>query len=83
MRLEHCDTPCRQFLRGLVNSIDAEIGLKAGSVAQIVRELNTWGKVLKFNNWVKHQKGNGKLQTTELEICRAAVQIAKACDVED
>ena len=72
------ESPCRTLLAGLVNSIDAEIGIEKENVALILHELNTWRKVLGFNAWVKSKMVNGKLQATETEICIAAAQVAKA-----
>ncbi len=72
--------PCRRFLVGLVNSIDSEIGLEEEIAELILHELGTWEKILGFNAWVKSKMVKGKLQATETEVCRAAVQIAKAYD---
>ena len=67
----------RKALIQLVNSIDAKIGLEEENTVLILHKLNTEEKIIRFNEWVKSRMKDGKLQATETEICRAAVQAAK------
>ena len=83
MRSEYGGSPRSEYVQGLVSAIAAEVRLAEKSVGLILHTLDTWGKALRFNDWVKSQKVNGNLLATETEISRAAVQIAKACDAED
>ena len=83
MRLEYDSSPCSKYARSLVNSIAADVGLAEESVELLLYMLDTWGKALEFNDWVKRRAGKGKLQVTETEICKAAAKIAKACDAAE
>lgn len=67
----------REALLTLVNSINNEIPLEESNQVLIVYKLNTVEKISKFNEWVKSRLQGGKLQATEAEIVRAAVQASK------
>ncbi len=70
----------REALLRLVNSINAEIPLQEHNQVLIVYLLDNPDKIVAFNNWIiAHLKG-GKLQATETEIVRAAVQASKSID---
>lgn len=68
----------RAALIELVNSIEAENGLEESSVILLLHLLDSEEKIVRFNDWVQSRLVNGKLQATETEVCRAAVQAAKA-----
>jgi hypothetical protein len=72
----------RKVLVELVNSIDDEIGLEEENKVLLLHKLNSVEKISRFGEWGRSRLQNGKLQATEAEICRAAVQIAKRnpCD---
>lgn len=68
-------SPYREALMRLINSINAEIPLEEKNQVLLVMKLNTEEKIIQFNEWVKSNLKNGKLQATEAEIVRAAVKI--------
>lgn len=67
----------RQKLMRLIVAIDKEISITDDNQVLIVMELKTTENILKFKDWIKGHIKNGKLQATEAEIVRAAVQIDK------
>lgn len=67
----------RKALIELLNSIKAEIGLDEEDAVLILYKLDSVKKISMFNRWIGSKLRDGKLQATETEICRAAVQIAK------
>ena len=67
----------RKALIELLNSIKAEIGLDEEDAVLILYKLDSVEKISMFNRWIGSKLRDGKLQATETEICRAAVQIAK------
>ena len=67
----------KNYLLSMVNSINAEIPLKEENQVLIVYKLNTVEKIQKFFNWIGDNLQNNRLQATEQEIVRAAVQIGK------
>lgn len=71
-------SPYREALMRLINSINAEIPLEEKNQVLLVMKLNTEEKIIQFNEWVKKNLKAGKLQATEVEIVRAAVQASKA-----
>ena len=68
-------SPYREALMRLINSINAEIPLEEKNQVLLVMKLNTEEKIIQFNEWVKSNLKNGKLQAAEAEIVRAAVKI--------
>ena len=70
----------RRELVGLVNSIDAEVGLEEENAVLILYLLNSEEKIVKFNEWIRSRLVNGQLVATEAEICRAAVQVSKGIE---
>ena len=73
----------RKTLVSLVNSIERENGLEEENLVLLLHLLNSVEKISRFGQWVGSKLIDGRLLATETEICRAAVQIAKACDAED
>lgn len=71
------NNPYRKALIALLHSIDEEIPLSESNKVLILHLLNTEEKIGKFNEWVKSNLKEGKLQATEAEIVRAAVQASK------
>lgn len=70
-----------QPLMDMVVSIDNIIPLKKENQVLIVLKLDTEEKVQKWFDWIASKlKGENDLKATEVEIVRAAVQIAKECD---
>lgn len=67
----------RKALVELVNSIDAENGLEEENAVLILHKLNSEERISRFAKWVESRLVDGKLQATETEICRAAVQAAR------
>ena len=67
----------RKELVGLVNAMKIENALEETSMVLILHKLNTVEKILTFVEWCESKIVAGKLQATEVEICRAAVQAAK------
>ena len=67
----------RNALISLVNSIERENGLEEANKVLLLHKLDSEEKISKFGKWVRSKMVNGKLQATETEICRAAVQAAK------
>lgn len=67
----------RESLLGSINAINREIPLEEKNQVLIVWKLNTAEKISKFNEWVKSNLKDGKLNATEAEIVRAAVQASK------
>lgn len=67
----------REALLGSINAINREIPLEEKNQVLIVWKLNTAEKISKFNEWVKSNLKDGKLNATEAEIVRAAVQASK------
>ena len=67
----------RKVLVGLVNSIEAEIGLEEENAVLILHKLDSVEKISEFGKWLKSRLDGEKLMATETEICRAAVQISK------
>ena len=61
MRSEYDSFPCSKYVRGLVNAITADVGLAEKSVELLLYMLDTWGKALKFNDWVKCRAGDSEL----------------------
>ena len=69
--------PYRKALLELVRSIDEAIGLSEENGVLILWKLDTHEKISRFNRWVQSRLHNGKLQATEAEVVRAAVQVSK------
>ncbi len=69
--------PYRKALISLINSINREIPLEEKNQVLIVYKLNTPEKIVKFNEWIMSRLEDGKLNATETEIVRAAVQASK------
>ena len=68
----------RAALISLVNSIERENGLEEENKVLLLHKLNSMEKISKFGRWIGSKMVDGHLQATETEICRAAVQAAKA-----
>ena len=75
-------SPYREALMRLINAINAEIPLEEKNQVLLVMKLNTEEKIIQFNEWVKKNVKNGKLQATEAEIVRAAVRIDKESNTD-
>lgn len=71
------DNPYRNALVALLQSIEEQIPLTEGSYLTIRYHLETEEAVVKFAEWVGSRLDGDKLQATETEIVRAAVQAAK------
>lgn len=71
------DNPFRKGLVALLQSIEEQVPLTEGSYLTIRHHLETEEAIVEFNEWVKSNLKEGKLQTTEAEIVRAAVQASK------
>ncbi len=71
----------RRALVGMVNSIDAEVGLEEENTVLLLHLLNNELKIIYFNEWVKSKLDGETLQATETEICRAAVHVSKTVDI--
>ena len=69
----------RKDLVGLVNAIDAEVGLDEENAVLLLHLLNSVEKISRFAEWVGSKLVDGRLEATEVEICRAAVQVSKTC----
>lgn len=69
--------PYRKALVQLLHSIDDEIHLEKGSRLTMLHLLNSEEKIVKFNEWIMSRLEDGKLNATETEIVRAAVQASK------
>ena len=74
------DNPYRQGLVNLIHSIDEEFKLEESNIVLMLHQLDTEEKIMKFNKWVDEHLKGGKLQATETEIVRAAVQASKSID---
>ena len=70
-------TPYRKALVALLQSIEEQIPLTEGAYLTIRYHLETEEAVVKFAEWVGSRLDGDKLQATETEIVRAAVQAAK------
>ena len=71
-------SPYREALIGLINSINLEVPLQEKDQVLIVMLLDSKDKIYRFSNWLKTKlDSNGSLQTTSIEVVRAAVQITK------
>lgn len=70
----------RKTLIRLVNSIEKENGLEEENAVLILHKLDSVEKISKFGQWARSRMKDGKLQATEAEICRAAVQVSKTQD---
>ena len=70
----------RNALISLISSINQEIGLSNENQVLLVIKLNTEDKLFEFNDWIKNNIQNNKLNATEAEIMRAAVNISKKYD---
>ncbi len=71
------DNPYRKALVALLQSIEEQIPLTEGAYLTIRYHLETEEAVVKFAEWVGSRLDGDKLQATETEIVRAAVQAAK------
>ena len=71
------DNPYRQALVALLQTIEEQIPLTGGAYLTIRYHLETEEAVVKFAEWVGSRLDGDKLQATETEIVRAAVQAAK------
>ena len=71
------DNPFRKGLVALLQSIEEQVPLTEGSYLTIRYHLETEEAIVEFNEWVKSTLKEGKLQATEAEIVRAAVQASK------
>ena len=74
------NNPYRKGLVSLLQSIEKQIPLTEGEYLTIRYHLDTEEKIMKFNTWVSEHLKGGKLQATETEIVRAAVQASKSID---
>ena len=70
------NNPYRNALVALLQSIEEQIPLTEGSYLTIRYHLETEEAVVKFAEWVGSRLDGDKLQATETEIVRAAVQAA-------
>ncbi len=68
----------REHLLTMLNSINAEIPLAEQNQVLVAYKLNTVEKIQKFFKWIEANLKEGKLNATEAEIVRAAVQASKA-----
>ena len=73
----------RKELVSLVNSINDVVPMEMENQVLLLYKLKSVDKIVCFNEWVKSKMEGENLLATETEICRAAVQIARACDAED
>jgi hypothetical protein len=64
----------REYLLELVDAIRRENGLEEENAVLILHNLSSVEKISRFVEWVKSRMDGEKLQATETEICRAAVQ---------
>lgn len=71
------DNPYRKALVALLQSIEEQIPLTEGAYLTIRYHLETEEAVVKFAEWLGSRLDGDKLQATETEIVRAAVQAAK------
>ena len=74
------NNPLRQELVGLIVAIADEVPMAEENQVLLMYKLNTEDRVLRFNDWLKTKLKDGKLVTTEAEICRAAVKVSKGLD---
>ena len=74
-------SPYRQHLMSMINSINQVIPLTAENQVLMVLKLDTEEKIQLWFEWLRPRIiGDNDLKATEVEIVRAAVQIAKECD---
>lgn len=71
------DNPYIVALVGLLQSIEYQIPLTEGSYLTIRYHLETEEAIMEFVDWVKSRLNGEKLEATEVEIVRAAVQAGK------
>lgn len=71
------NNPYRKALVTLINSINDVVPMEMENQVLLLHKLNTEKKIVRFNEWVKSKMRGERLQATETEICRAAVQAAK------
>ena len=67
----------REALVGLILSINQQIPLTKNSQYLLLHKLDSIEKIRAFRDWVKERLEGETLHATEVEICRAAVQISK------
>ena len=67
----------RTALVELINGIEAENGLEEENGLLLLHLLDSKEKISRFAEWCRSRLVDGKLQATETEICRAAVQASK------
>ena len=70
-------SPYRKMLIDLIVSIDDQVPLTEPNQVLLVLTLDTEEKIAKFARWVIAHLDGERLQATETEIMRAAVQIGK------
>ena len=71
------DNQYKKALVKLLQSIEEQVPLTEESYLTIRYHLETEKAIVKFNEWVKSNLKEGKLNATETEIVRAAVQASK------
>ncbi len=71
------DNPYKIALVKLLRSIEEQVPLTEGSYLTIRCHLETEKAIVKFNEWIMSRLEDGKLNATETEIVRAAVQASK------
>lgn len=70
----------RRDLLGVMREIDEEIGLEKENVILLLHLLDNAEKIARFFEWLWSSWADGKLQATEVEICRAAVKASEGIE---
>lgn len=70
----------RTALIELINSIEAEIGLEEENGVLLLHLLDSKEKISRFSNLLRGKMVDGKLQATEVEVCRAAVKASEGIE---
>ena len=71
----------RKWLIGMINAIDDEIGLREEDKVLIMMQLNSEEKLDRFNEWIRENIKDSKLDATPVDVMNATAKIGRLkCD---